>query len=113
MALYFITAESRAYALAPLVSELTKTTLASSICSTRRETASNSPRPAWQLSAKTARAAADEVIWSSLLVSLSVKPEICVNATRDYVQGRKLVLDKAMIPPERLADANVPLKEML
>jgi len=37
----------------------------------------------------------------------------CVNATRDYVQGRKLVLDGAMIAPEKLADASVPLKEML
>jgi 3-phenylpropionate/trans-cinnamate dioxygenase ferredoxin reductase component len=36
----------------------------------------------------------------------------CVNATRDYVQGRKLVLEGAVIDPERLADAAVPLKEM-
>lgn len=35
----------------------------------------------------------------------------CVNMTRDYVQGRKLVLDGAHIAPERLADAATPLKE--
>ncbi|PSJ36996.1 NAD(P)/FAD-dependent oxidoreductase [Allosphingosinicella deserti] len=37
----------------------------------------------------------------------------CVNTIRDYVQGRKLVLERAVIDPERLADASVPLKEML
>ena len=37
----------------------------------------------------------------------------CVNATKDYVQGRALVLARARIAPARLADANVPLKEML
>ncbi|MBA4748220.1 MAG: FAD-dependent oxidoreductase [Sphingopyxis sp.] len=37
----------------------------------------------------------------------------CVNATKDYVQGRALVLARAQIAPERLADARVPLKEML
>ena len=37
----------------------------------------------------------------------------CVNATRDYVQGRKLVAERARIAPERIADASVPLKEML
>lgn len=36
----------------------------------------------------------------------------CVNATKDYVQGRALVLAGAKIAPERLADAGVPLKEM-
>ncbi|SOB79808.1 3-phenylpropionate/trans-cinnamate dioxygenase ferredoxin reductase subunit [Sphingomonas guangdongensis] len=36
----------------------------------------------------------------------------CVNAIRDYVQGRKLVVDRARIAPERLADASVPLKEL-
>lgn len=36
----------------------------------------------------------------------------CVNATKDYVQGRALVLAGAAIAPERLADAAVPLKEM-
>ncbi len=37
----------------------------------------------------------------------------CVNATRDYVQGRKLVETGAVIDPALLADATVPLKEML
>lgn len=36
----------------------------------------------------------------------------CVNAVKDYVQGRALVLDGAAIDPARLADASVPLKEM-
>ncbi len=36
----------------------------------------------------------------------------CVNATRDYVQGRKLVEAGAVIDPAKLADAAVPLKEM-
>ena len=36
----------------------------------------------------------------------------CVNATKDYVQGRALVLSGAVIAPERLADASVPLKEI-
>ena len=37
----------------------------------------------------------------------------CVNATRDYVQGRALVTSGATIAPGRLADTSVPLKEML
>ena len=37
----------------------------------------------------------------------------CVNAVKDYVQGRKLVEAKAEITPERLADADTPLKEMI
>lgn len=37
----------------------------------------------------------------------------CVNATRDYVQGRGLVVARAEIDPARLADATVPLKDML
>jgi 3-phenylpropionate/trans-cinnamate dioxygenase ferredoxin reductase subunit len=37
----------------------------------------------------------------------------CVNATRDYVQGRKLVETGAAIDPARLADTTVPLKEMI
>ncbi|QIG78955.1 NAD(P)/FAD-dependent oxidoreductase [Stakelama tenebrarum] len=37
----------------------------------------------------------------------------CVNATKDYVQGRKLVLERAEVAPERLADTDTPLKEML
>ena len=36
----------------------------------------------------------------------------CVNATRDYVQGRALVVAGASIAADRLADAGVPLKEM-
>lgn len=36
----------------------------------------------------------------------------CVNATRDYVQGRALVLAGARIDPARLADVTVPLKEL-
>ena len=36
----------------------------------------------------------------------------CVNAVKDYVQGRKLVETGATIDPALLADANVPLKEM-
>lgn len=36
----------------------------------------------------------------------------CVNAVKDYVQGRKLVLDGARIAPAVLADTAVPLKEM-
>jgi 3-phenylpropionate/trans-cinnamate dioxygenase ferredoxin reductase subunit len=36
----------------------------------------------------------------------------CVNATRDYVQGRRLVTEGLEIAPETLADASVPLKEM-
>jgi len=37
----------------------------------------------------------------------------CVNATKDYVQGRALVLAGAVIDPALLADADVPLKAML
>ena len=37
----------------------------------------------------------------------------CVNATRDYVQGRALVCGRAVIDPELLADASVPLKEIV
>jgi len=36
----------------------------------------------------------------------------CVNATRDYVQGRALVLAGADTDPARLADAGIPLKEI-
>ena len=36
----------------------------------------------------------------------------CVNATKDYVQGRPLVLAGSMIPLHLLADAEVPLKGM-
>jgi len=37
----------------------------------------------------------------------------CVNATKDYVQGRKLVEAGASPDPAQLADAGVPLKELL
>lgn len=37
----------------------------------------------------------------------------CVNMVKDYVQGKKLVESRAQIAPEQLADASVPLKEML
>jgi 3-phenylpropionate/trans-cinnamate dioxygenase ferredoxin reductase subunit len=37
----------------------------------------------------------------------------CVNATKDYVQGRALVVAGVMADSTRLADAGVPLKEML
>ena len=36
----------------------------------------------------------------------------CVNATRDYAQGRKLILEGKRVAPERLADLSVPLKEL-
>lgn len=37
----------------------------------------------------------------------------CVNATKDYVQGRALVVNRAEVAAEKLADASVPLKEMV
>lgn len=37
----------------------------------------------------------------------------CVNATRDYVQGRKLVERGAAFDADALADAGVPLKDMV
>ena len=37
----------------------------------------------------------------------------CVNAVKDYVQGRKLVEAGATVATDKLADATVPLKEML
>ncbi len=36
----------------------------------------------------------------------------CVNATKDYVQGRKLVVEGLAVDPAVLADAGVPLKEL-
>lgn len=36
----------------------------------------------------------------------------CVNAVKDYVQGRKLVIDGAVIDPALLANTEIPLKEM-
>ena len=37
----------------------------------------------------------------------------CVNRTRDYAQGRKLVEARATTSPEALLDVDVPLKELL
>ena len=37
----------------------------------------------------------------------------CVNRTRDYAQGRKLVEARAQVPLELLADSEVALKDML
>ncbi len=37
----------------------------------------------------------------------------CVSMVKDYVQGRKLVEARAVIDPAKLADASVPLKELL
>lgn len=36
----------------------------------------------------------------------------CVNAVKDYAQGRKLVENRSTPEPERLADTSVPLKEL-
>jgi len=36
----------------------------------------------------------------------------CVNATKDYVQGRRLVVEGMSVDPAVLADASMPLKEM-
>ncbi|HEX8621569.1 MAG TPA: FAD-dependent oxidoreductase [Allosphingosinicella sp.] len=36
----------------------------------------------------------------------------CVNATKDYVQGRKLILERRVVEPGRLADTAVALKEL-
>jgi 3-phenylpropionate/trans-cinnamate dioxygenase ferredoxin reductase subunit len=36
----------------------------------------------------------------------------CVNAVKDYVQGRKLILDAGLHDRARLADPQVPLKEL-
>jgi 3-phenylpropionate/trans-cinnamate dioxygenase ferredoxin reductase subunit len=36
----------------------------------------------------------------------------CVNAVRDYVQGRALILGGAVVPVERLADPALPLKSL-
>ena len=36
----------------------------------------------------------------------------CVNAVKDYVQGRRLVADRLSLPKDRLADRQVPLKEL-
>jgi 3-phenylpropionate/trans-cinnamate dioxygenase ferredoxin reductase subunit len=36
----------------------------------------------------------------------------CVNSTRDYVQGRKLILEGRPVPPEKLSDTAIPLKDL-
>ena len=36
----------------------------------------------------------------------------CVNATKDYVQARKLVADRLPLDPAQLADGRIPLKEI-
>lgn len=36
----------------------------------------------------------------------------CVNATKDYVQGRQLVMERLAASPATLADVDVPLKEI-
>jgi 3-phenylpropionate/trans-cinnamate dioxygenase ferredoxin reductase subunit len=36
----------------------------------------------------------------------------CVNSVADYVGGRKLVMERAAVAPERLADPAIPLKHM-
>ena len=43
----------------------------------------------------------------------SVRALDCVNATRDYVQGRALVVARAPVPTDLLADASRPLKDLL
>jgi 3-phenylpropionate/trans-cinnamate dioxygenase ferredoxin reductase component len=42
----------------------------------------------------------------------SVRALDCVNATRDYVQGRALVVARAPVPADLLADASRPLKDL-
>jgi 3-phenylpropionate/trans-cinnamate dioxygenase ferredoxin reductase subunit len=37
----------------------------------------------------------------------------CVNRTKDYAQGRRLVEDRAVIAPELLLDTEIELKAML
>lgn len=37
----------------------------------------------------------------------------CVDATRDYVQGRALVMGGSRVDPQRLADADTPLRELV
>ena len=37
----------------------------------------------------------------------------CVNATKDYVQGRMLVTAGTTATPEQLADSETPLKELI
>jgi 3-phenylpropionate/trans-cinnamate dioxygenase ferredoxin reductase subunit len=37
----------------------------------------------------------------------------CVNATKDYVQGRALVISRASVAATQLADTDIPLKELV
>lgn len=37
----------------------------------------------------------------------------CINATKDYVQGRKLIIGRAQPAPEKLADLAIPLRELV
>ncbi|MGB3804206.1 MAG: oxidoreductase C-terminal domain-containing protein, partial [Sphingopyxis granuli] len=37
----------------------------------------------------------------------------CVNATKDYVQGRMIVTAGLLATPGQLADTRIPLKELL
>lgn len=37
----------------------------------------------------------------------------CVNAAKDFVQGRKLVIDGLSPKPDRLTDPSIPLKELI
>ena len=36
----------------------------------------------------------------------------CVNRTKDYAQGRRLVEERVVVPPEQLLDADTELKAM-
>ena len=36
----------------------------------------------------------------------------CVNAVKDYVQGKALVVGRMIAAPELLADTNMPLKQI-
>ena len=36
----------------------------------------------------------------------------CVNSTKDYVQGKALIVNGLVLPPERLSDARISLKEL-
>ena len=36
----------------------------------------------------------------------------CVNATKDYVHGRKLVVERCVADPVQLADPSIPLKDL-
>jgi 3-phenylpropionate/trans-cinnamate dioxygenase ferredoxin reductase subunit len=36
----------------------------------------------------------------------------CINTTKDYVQGKRLVVTHAGVPPGRLADVTTPLRDM-